>query len=118
MPHEAAHRRRVRWTIAAVVAGLALGGRGSDGGRPAPGAPSGSAPTSTLPTSVKLPDYHPKIDPANFTDQVTNPYFPLQRGRTTVTRAAAEASPGARSSPSPTRPGPSWGSPVSSSATW
>ena len=33
---------------------------------------------------MKLPGYHPKIDPANFTDQVTNPYFPLQRGRTTV----------------------------------
>jgi len=81
---EAAHHRRVRWTIALAVVALALGGCGSDGGRPPAGAAPGPAPTSTLPTSVKLPDYHPKIDPANFTDQVTNPYFPLKRGTTTV----------------------------------
>ena len=46
------------------------------------GAPSGDihGPRST----ASLPPYNPKIDPANFTDQVTNLYFPLKPGTTLI----------------------------------
>jgi hypothetical protein len=48
-----------------------------------PASPAGSdihGPRST----ASLPPYNPKIDPANFTDQITNPYFPLKPGTTLV----------------------------------
>ena len=40
----------------------------------APGS-SGSTTSSSVPVN-----YHPKIDPANFSNKITNPYFPLKPG--------------------------------------
>jgi hypothetical protein len=39
-------------------------------------ATTGSPPVATV------PNYHPRIDPANFTNRITNRYFPLAPGRT------------------------------------
>jgi hypothetical protein len=35
-------------------------------------------------STASLPAYNPTIDPAKFTDQVTNPYFPLKPGTTLI----------------------------------
>jgi hypothetical protein len=73
-----------------ALAGTALlVGCGSSGNSNVASAPPGTAaavvataaPTvaANTPTAT-LPPYDPKIDPAKFTDQITNPYFPLARG--------------------------------------
>lgn len=36
--------------------------------------------TANAPVIAGTADYNPKIDPAEFTDEVTNPYFPLKPG--------------------------------------
>ncbi len=46
-------------------------------------APSGQGDCA-LPTFGRGADYHPHIDPANFTDRVDNPLFPLTPGTTLV----------------------------------
>jgi hypothetical protein len=50
----------------------------------APASPTSPSPQpiATLPSN--LPPYNPTIDPANFVDNVTNPYFPLVVGSTYV----------------------------------
>jgi hypothetical protein len=73
----------------AIVTGCLLLGCGSNGtplASPTTTAGAGtstSAPsTSTSPTSTSTPPYHPVINPANFTDQITNPLLPLKPGTT------------------------------------
>ncbi len=63
-----------------VLAATALGACGSSD-KPAPKAPAASPKgTSTGVTNAVDRSYNPKIDPAKFTDKVTNPYFPLKPG--------------------------------------
>ena len=66
---------------AAVAALVGFGSTGTAAGKTA--APA--APTQTTPTPNPLTigaNYHPKIDPAKFTNHVTNKYFPLVPGKT------------------------------------
>ena len=67
--------RRIRFLIALVPIALAAacGSGGTDG-------------ASTTPT----PPYAPTIVPAQFTDQITNPYFPLTPGTTYVYEGTAD----------------------------
>ena len=61
-----------------------------------PGALPTTAPsTASKPTPVAttLPPYHPTIDPANFTDKITNPYFPLTPGTTLIYQGTRDGVP-------------------------
>ncbi|MBO3751431.1 hypothetical protein J5X84_35615 [Streptosporangiaceae bacterium NEAU-GS5] len=60
--------------------------------RPAPAASSVAAPAATAAPSA-TPDYHPVIDPATFTDKITNPYFPLKPGTTLVFEGTRDGRP-------------------------
>jgi hypothetical protein len=56
------------------------------------------APTSSNTTTAPNPltigaNYHPKIDPAKFTNRVTNPYFPLVPGKTLHYRGIRDGKP-------------------------
>ena len=64
-----------------IVLGLAIltGACGSSGGKRASSTTQAGSGTTTTTTSVSV-NYHPNIDPANFTNQITNPYFPLKPG--------------------------------------
>lgn len=46
--------------------------------------PAGNATRCPLPVFGPGVDYHPKFDPAGFSPNVTNPFFPLKVGRTLV----------------------------------
>ncbi len=72
-----------RMVIAAAT--LALGAAcTSSGAAVITSFPSTTAPTGTPPPSNNLPPYHPTIVAAEFTANVTNPYFPLKVGTTYV----------------------------------
>jgi len=77
--------------VVAVLAGCSSGATGSQ--LPATQAPGASQASSGSPagsdvigprSTASFPPYHPAIDPAKFTDQITNPYFPLAPGTTLV----------------------------------
>ena len=73
--------------ILAVAAGAVIGGCGSSGTKLA--SSTDSQGTTSLPPKLgkggtAQANYHPKIVPANFTTQVTNPYFPLTPGASHV----------------------------------
>ncbi|MDQ2942673.1 MAG: hypothetical protein M3R21_03270, partial [Candidatus Dormibacteraeota bacterium] len=79
-------RLMVALAVVAVVAGCTSGGTSSKTPA-APGTSQGAAsnPVPSPSTGATLPPYHPTIDPSNnFTDQITNPYFPLKPGTTLV----------------------------------
>ncbi|WP_055530743.1 hypothetical protein [Streptomyces graminilatus] len=75
--------------IAVGACGSGTGTSGGSGTSSAP-APSPSAPSSTAP-----PDggYHPVIDPAKFSNRVTNRYFPLRAGTTLVYEGTRDGRP-------------------------
>jgi hypothetical protein len=57
-----------------------------------------AAPARTTTAQIKNPltigaNYHPKIDPAKFTDHVTNRYFPLRPGATLHYRGVRDGKP-------------------------
>ena len=60
----------------------------SDVGSPTP---SGSPPGWTLPLTTSA--YHPDVQPAQFTDRVTNPYFPLTPGTVTIFDGTRDGKP-------------------------
>jgi hypothetical protein len=76
--------------VLSLAVGIALAGcnsgsttsRGPGSGAPS-SAPAGSPAVSDVigpPSTASLPPYKPVIDPSAFTDQITNPYFPLKPG--------------------------------------
>ena len=80
---------RRRYFLAGTVLGLVLAACSSSGkSLTVPTTPGGSTasppPSSTFSPSPRptgnLPPYNPAFDPANFSDKVTNPYFPLPVG--------------------------------------
>jgi hypothetical protein len=86
--------RRLLAAVAALTAVAALAGCSSNTGASAPttttSVPSGSiTPTSTS----SLPPYNPVIQPAAFTDKVTNPLFPLTPGMTYIYQGTRDGVP-------------------------
>jgi hypothetical protein len=85
--------------IGIAVVTSALAGCGSSGtklGSPKTTTSSsiGQAPTSTATASLTIPvNYHPKIDPAKFTNKVTNAYFPMSPGKTLHYRGKRDGVP-------------------------
>ncbi len=67
-----------RTIVFALGSLVLLGACGSSGGK----SPSASPTTSATPptTARAAVNYHPRIDPANFSNRITNPYFPLKPG--------------------------------------
>jgi hypothetical protein len=65
-----------RTSLAAMAAALGLLGLSSSS--------AAAAPSCDLPVFGPGADYHPRIDPADFGPNVTNPLFPLKPGRTLV----------------------------------
>jgi uncharacterized protein YceK len=83
----------MRKLIIGFVTVVAVAGCGSNGSTPAPtqGQPpldTGSPTTTPSPpawtVSLMNNPYHPKVDPAQFTDRITNKYFPLVPGTVMV----------------------------------
>src|SRR5262245_3599242 len=70
--------------LALMVAACGSGGSGGGSGNAGTATTSSSASTSSSATATTDPAYHPTIDPATFTNRVTNPYFPLTPGKTLV----------------------------------
>jgi hypothetical protein len=73
--------------LAVGAAAVAIGACGSSGTKLA--SPASSSGTTSLPPNLGKAKaanvaYHPKIDPAQFSSHVTNPYFPLKPGTTHV----------------------------------
>jgi hypothetical protein len=68
-------------TIGLLVAATAIAGCGSSGKANTTATQQTVAPATT---TASTPPYHPKIDPANFSSRITNPYFPLKAGMTRV----------------------------------
>ena len=92
----------VTFAVAAVLAGYSSGGTAtappasealiaSQAPATAPVASSPGAPASSA--AASLPPYNPKVDPATFTDQITNPYFPLKPGTTFVYEGKRDDAP-------------------------
>jgi hypothetical protein len=83
----------MRRLIIAFVAAVALAGCGSNGSTSAPTGAAGPISTSSVTPKPSPPDwtvplmqnrYAPKVDPAQFTDKITNKYFPLVPGTVMV----------------------------------
>ena len=91
--------------VAALLAGCTSGGTASQPNASqalsaSQGSPSSPAPSSAEasdvigpPSTASLPPYNPKIDPAAFTDQITNPYFPLKPGTTLIYDGTRDSQP-------------------------
>ena len=83
----------MRRLIIAFMAAVALAGCGSNGSTSAPPGQPGSINTGSPTAAPPPPDwtvplmqtpYSPKVDPAQFSDKITNKYFPLVRGTVMV----------------------------------
>lgn len=77
--------------IVAVLAGCGTGATAtkspafqSSGTSPAPVSSPAVSDVHGPRSSASFPPYQPSIDPATFTDQITNPYFPLKPGTTFI----------------------------------
>ncbi len=69
-----------RSVLIALGSAVLIGACGSSGGK-TPASPTTAASGGGSTTSSSVPaNYHPKIDPAGFSNQITNPYFPLKPG--------------------------------------
>ena len=91
---------RLRISVAALVAAVALAGCGSSAPVSPPAANSiptvatvGNAPTVVAQPTVSLPPYKPVIDPAAFVDKITNPLFPLTPGTTYIYEGTRDGVP-------------------------
>jgi hypothetical protein len=74
-----------------LVLAIGLCACGGTADKPAPATLSVATPATTSTTAA--PDYHPVIDPAKFTNKVTNPYFPLKPGMTLVFEGVRDGQP-------------------------
>jgi hypothetical protein len=86
----------VATAVVAVLAGCSPGSTSTlatasqaSGGSAAPAVSDVIGPPST----ASLPPYDPSIDPAAFTDQITNSYFPLKPGTTYIYDGTRDAQP-------------------------
>jgi hypothetical protein len=91
-------------TAPAVAAALGLAVLAGCGGSASSGSASPSAPKSVAPdpngvvtapreTRAAQAVYNPRIDPANFTDKITNPYFSLPPGSVRITKGTKDGVP-------------------------
>jgi hypothetical protein len=92
----------MRKLIVLLIGAVALAACGSDGGARGttgatgaidPGSPNStpSAPGWTVPL-LQAP-YHPTVDPTQYTDAITNPYFPLAPGTVMVYEGSRDGVP-------------------------
>jgi hypothetical protein len=86
--------RRVLGSVAVAVAGLAAvtgcgSGSGSSASKPSAGA-TVAPPKTVRPASSK---YDPKVDPANYTTSITNPYFTLTPGMVQISKGVKDGVP-------------------------
>jgi len=72
----------VKRTVVAAVAVVVVGALGS--GVASASSPTAARPDCALPLFGAGPDYHPHIDPGQFSARVDNPLFPLAVGKTLV----------------------------------
>lgn len=80
-------------TAAALLGVTALAGCGSNGdGKPTASGPQG---TVDVPKTARPADtsYNPSIDPAQFTDKISNPYYTLTPGMVRVTKGTKDGVP-------------------------
>src|SRR5690349_5168096 len=77
----------------AMAAVVALGSLGASSASPQILTPPPPAASRILVASTALPPYAPVIDPAKFSDKITNPYFPLQPGTTLIYEGKRDDSP-------------------------
>jgi hypothetical protein len=82
--------RKLLLTVA-TVAGLASFCAGSAFSQALTSPPTSGTPVLTA--AMALPPYKPVIDPANFTDNITNPYFPLKPGTTFIYEGKRDDTP-------------------------
>jgi hypothetical protein len=78
--------------LALIAIGIAGCGPSAGSGSP----PASTGPSPTIPASSSSPaaiDYHPTIDPAQFSDVITNPYFPLTPGTTYIFEGTRDGQP-------------------------
>jgi hypothetical protein len=92
----------MRTLIIAFMAAVALTGCGSNGSTSAPAGQTASintgSPTTTLPppdwtVPLKQTPYAPKVDPTQFTDKITNRYFPLVPGTVMIYEGKRDGQP-------------------------
>ncbi|MDT5328959.1 MAG: hypothetical protein QOF31_256, partial [Mycobacterium sp.] len=92
----------MRRLIIAFVAAVALAGCGSNGSTSAPTGVAGPISTTSATTTPSPPDWTvplmnnphaPKVDPAQFTDKITNKYFPLVPGTVMVYEGKRDGEP-------------------------
>jgi hypothetical protein len=79
-------------TAAALVAGCGSSGKSLETSTTNAGGATNPA-TSTTTTSVSVANYHPQIDPAQFTTKIDNAYFPLKPGTTHVLVGTRDGAP-------------------------
>jgi hypothetical protein len=97
---EASMSRPLQAVIAALVAVIVLAGCGSNAQSSQPtvvavptGLPAANAAAPAAKPATSLPPYKPVIDPAAFTDKITNPLFPLTPGVTYVYEGTRDGGP-------------------------
>jgi len=85
------HRFRAILTV--LGAGLALGACSSGGGKQASNTSTSAVSAPGPSSSTTVVAYNPTIDPATFTSHVTNKYFPLVPGKTSVLEGTRDGRP-------------------------
>ena len=79
--------------LAVTAALMPLAGCGSTNSKPAKTASAGGQTTAPAPTSPASTKYHPKIDPAKFTNNITNPYFVAKPGTIRILKGTKDGTP-------------------------
>lgn len=85
-------RSAIKSVAALAVLPVLAAGCGSSGTKPAPKTQASNPSASTTGASAR-PPYDPKIDPANFSTSITNPYFSLKPGAKWVYRGTKNGTP-------------------------
>jgi hypothetical protein len=80
-------------TLAAVLGVVALLGACGGGAKHVSTSKARPAGVTGSSSSTTLVNYHPKIDPATFSTQITNKYFPLKPGTTFVLEGTRDGQP-------------------------
>jgi hypothetical protein len=89
---------RISSVVATTVAAVCVVGCGSSGTQLSTKNTTSTAPGSTVATPPSVPtglpaNYNPHIDPSQFTNHVTNKYFPLKPGRTLIYVGVRDGAP-------------------------
>lgn len=88
---------RIASAVVAIVAAMSVVGCGASGTQlsttnTTPTTPGSSATTPSVPTGLPA-NYNPHIDPSQFTNVVTNKYFPMRPGRTLIYVGVRDGAP-------------------------